>query len=123
MLRRCGILFGSRILPSISLMISQYSAHIPTRQSQALEILDRRQGSGHQYTVFVDSTSAIDRVRTDGIGPGQILRRQPLRVAPGSWPGAVRSPSDGLRPIMESQGMRRPVSTPWRRPEALDQIA
>ena len=41
--------------------------------SQALEILDRRQESGHQCTVFVDPTSAIDRVRTDGIGPGQIF--------------------------------------------------
>ena len=38
---------------------------------QALLALDQRQKSGHQYTVFVDSTAAIDRVRTDAIGPGQ----------------------------------------------------
>lgn len=38
---------------------------------QALEVLDRRQESGRRYTIFVDSTSAIDRVRSDNIGPGQ----------------------------------------------------
>ena len=27
--------------------------------------------TGHQYTIFVDSTVAIDRIRTDAIGPGQ----------------------------------------------------
>ena len=32
---------------------------------QALRVLDRRQESGHRYTIFVDSTAAIDRVRTD----------------------------------------------------------
>ena len=32
---------------------------------QALEVLDRRQESGRRYTIFVDSTSAIDRVRSD----------------------------------------------------------
>lgn len=37
----------------------------------ALPILDRRQESGHQYTVFVSSTAAIDRFRTDALGPGQ----------------------------------------------------
>ena len=39
--------------------------------SQALLILDTRQECGRHYTVFVDSTSAIQRVQTDGIGPGQ----------------------------------------------------
>ena len=39
--------------------------------SQALEVLDRRQKSGRRYTIFVDSTSGIDRIRTDSIGPGQ----------------------------------------------------
>ena len=38
---------------------------------QALRVLDRRQESGHRYTVFVDTTAAIDRVRTDALGPGQ----------------------------------------------------
>ena len=39
--------------------------------SQALLILDTRQECGRHYTVFVDSTSAIQRVQTNGIGPGQ----------------------------------------------------
>ena len=38
---------------------------------QALRVVDRRQESGHCYTIFVDSTAAIDRVRTDALGPGQ----------------------------------------------------
>ena len=38
---------------------------------QALRVLDRCQESGHRYTVFVDSTAAIDRMRTDALGPGQ----------------------------------------------------
>ena len=38
---------------------------------RALSIIDQRQERGHQYTVFVDSTSAIDRVRSDSIGLGQ----------------------------------------------------
>ena len=38
---------------------------------QALPALDQRRESGHRYTVFVDSTAAIDRVRSDALGPGQ----------------------------------------------------
>ena len=38
---------------------------------QALRVSDQRQENGHQYIVFVDSTAAIDRIRTDAIGPGQ----------------------------------------------------
>ena len=33
--------------------------------------IDQRQERGHRYTVFVDSTSAIDRARSDSISPGQ----------------------------------------------------
>lgn len=33
--------------------------------------MDQRQESGHPCTAFVDSTSAIDRVRTDALGPRQ----------------------------------------------------
>ena len=40
--------------------------------AQALEVINRRQESGRRYTIFVDSTAAIDRVRTDSIGPGQL---------------------------------------------------
>ena len=39
--------------------------------AQAIEVIDQRQGRGHQYTIFVDSTSAVGRIRTDAIGPGQ----------------------------------------------------
>ena len=38
---------------------------------QALRVVDRRQESGHCYTIFVHSTTAIDSVRTDALGPGQ----------------------------------------------------
>ena len=38
---------------------------------QALNIIDRRQENGHKYTVFVDSTAVIERVRSDSTGPGQ----------------------------------------------------
>ena len=38
---------------------------------QALRILDRRQESGHQCMVFVDSTATNDWVRTNTPGPGQ----------------------------------------------------
>ena len=37
---------------------------------QALRALDQRQESKHRYTVFVDSASALDRVRSDALGPG-----------------------------------------------------
>ena len=40
---------------------------------QALRVVDQRQESGHRYTVFADSTAAIDRVSTDALGPGQRL--------------------------------------------------
>ena len=39
--------------------------------AQAIEVIDQKQERGHQYTIFVDSTSAVDRIRTDAIGPGQ----------------------------------------------------
>ena len=38
---------------------------------QALRVVDRRQESGHCYTIFVHSTAAIDSVRTNALGPGQ----------------------------------------------------
>ena len=37
---------------------------------QALRLVDRRQESGRRYTIFVDSTAAIEQVRTDALGPG-----------------------------------------------------
>ena len=38
---------------------------------QALNIADQRQESGRRYTPFVDYTAAIERIRSDIIGPGQ----------------------------------------------------
>ena len=38
---------------------------------QALRVIDQRQETGRNYTIFVDSTSAIERIRTDYLGPGQ----------------------------------------------------
>ena len=40
---------------------------------RALCALGQRQESGHRYTVFADSTAAIDRIWKDTIGPGQRL--------------------------------------------------
>ena len=39
--------------------------------AQAIEVIDQRQERGHRYTIFVDSTSALDRTRIDAIGQGQ----------------------------------------------------
>ena len=38
---------------------------------QALCIIKQRQENSHCYTVFVGSTEAIERIRSDSIGPGQ----------------------------------------------------
>ena len=38
---------------------------------QALRALEQRNERGREYTIFVDSTSAITRVRDDARGPGQ----------------------------------------------------
>ena len=38
---------------------------------QALRAIEQRQKRGHQHTLFVDSTSAIFKVRDDDLGPGQ----------------------------------------------------
>ena len=38
---------------------------------QALLALERRNESGRRYTIFVDSTAAITRVRDDARSPGQ----------------------------------------------------
>ena len=46
----------------------------------ALRIFDRRQESGRCYTIFADSTAAINRVRTDAVGPGQHLARPTIEV-------------------------------------------
>ena len=48
---------------------------------QALSIMGQRQESGRSYTLFVDSTSAISRIRSDVIGPGQRFAVASIEVA------------------------------------------
>ena len=38
---------------------------------RALKAIDQWEGSGHQYTIFSDSASAVDRTRSDSMGPRQ----------------------------------------------------
>ena len=38
---------------------------------QAVRFVDQRQENGHRYTLFVNSTAAIKRVKTDALGPVQ----------------------------------------------------
>ena len=40
---------------------------------RALKITNRRGGSGRRYTIFSDSASDIDRIRSDGLSPDQRL--------------------------------------------------
>ena len=40
---------------------------------QALRALERRNERDREYTIFVDSTSAITRVQDDARGPGQLF--------------------------------------------------
>ena len=47
---------------------------------RAPKIFDGGQESGRQYTIFVDSTTAIDRVRSDAVGPGQHLARAAIEA-------------------------------------------
>ena len=47
---------------------------------QALRTLDQRQEGGHQYMVFVDPTSAINRVRDGDLGPGQRFAAAAIEV-------------------------------------------
>ena len=39
--------------------------------AQAIEVINQRQERSHRYSIFVDSTSALDRIRTDAIRQGQ----------------------------------------------------
>ena len=47
---------------------------------RTLSIIDRKQEGGHRYTVFVDSTSAIDLIRSDAPGPEQRLAAASIEV-------------------------------------------
>ena len=65
---------------------------------QALRVLDRRQKSGHRYTVSVDSTVAIDRVRTDALAPGQRFAIAAMESATGPCPRKRGNDPLGPRP-------------------------
>ena len=52
---------------------------------QALDIADRRQESGCQYTIVVDFTVAIKRIRSDGIMPGQRSAVAAIEVGTRLW--------------------------------------
>ena len=41
------------------------------KQYRAFQIIDQRTTSGRQFTIFVDSTAAIQRITSDAEGPGQ----------------------------------------------------
>ena len=47
---------------------------------QALRICNEGQHSGHRYTISSDSQSAIQRLRTDSLGPGQQWARAAVEV-------------------------------------------
>ena len=71
---------------------------------QALSIIDRKQKSSHQYTVFVDSTSAIDRIRSDALGPAKqhwqkgVTSTAPSAMSTGRRPACFARPESPLRP-------------------------
>ena len=50
---------------------------------QTLSIADQKQESGHRYTAFVDSTTAIKRIRSDSIGSGQRFAVAVIEVCTG----------------------------------------
>ena len=47
---------------------------------QALKACERGQASGRRYTIFSDSQSAILRIRSDELGPGQLWARAEIEV-------------------------------------------
>ena len=47
---------------------------------RVLKEFDRRQESGCRYTIFANSTAAINRIRSDAIGPGQHLARAAVEI-------------------------------------------
>ena len=78
---------------------------------QALRALEQRNEHGREYTVFVDSTSAITRVRDDARGPGQRFGVAAIEVETRLAAAATRSPSAGYRRTLAPRGMRWPTNT------------
>ena len=73
---------------------------------QALSIADQRQESGLRYTLFVDSTAAIERIRSDSIGPGQRFAVAAIESPPGSGRDTTRSQCAGSRRTTAPRAMR-----------------
>lgn len=70
---------------TISVQIRRSSTRRPTYAAyRALRAFDQRQESGHRYTVFEDSTVAIDRARADASGRrlGQCFAVAAMGVCP-----------------------------------------
>ena len=47
---------------------------------QVLKIFEERPGVGHRFTIFADSQAAIQRIRTDIVGPDQCWARAAVEV-------------------------------------------
>ena len=78
---------------------------------QALRALGQRNERDREYTIFVESTSDITRVRDDARGPGQrfgvaAIEVETRRAAAGTGP-----PSAGYRLTLVPREMRWPTST------------
>ena len=58
---------------------------------QALRVLEQRNERDREYTIFVDSTSAITRVRDDARGPGQRFGVAAIEVD--AWSVPARRPT------------------------------
>ena len=78
---------------------------------QALRALEQRSESGRDHTIFVDSTSAITRVRDDARGPGQRFGVATIEVESDLRPQTTRSPSAGYWLTLVLRGTRWPIST------------
>ena len=85
---------------------------------RALRILDQRQEGGYRYTVFVDSTAAIDRIQTDTIGPGQRSVVAAMEVCFRILSRDNKVTVRWVPHTMGSPATRRRASTPMSRPRA-----
>ena len=82
---------------------------------QELRICDEDQRSGHRYTIFSDSQAAIQRIRSDGLGPGQHWARAAIDVCSPLVSRQTRSRSCGFPPIPRLWATRWQTSSQRRR--------
>ena len=85
---------------------------------QALRALEQRNERDREYTIFVDSTSDITRVRDDARGPRQRFGVAAIEVKHDLRPQATGSPSAGYRLTLAPRGTRWPTSTQRTPPPA-----